>query len=111
MNESQILNSILNYLQIIENQSKGYFCRNNTIQSKIIRKDESIGYIKNGKKGSPDIIGHYKGNPVYFEVKTEKGKQSKHQKESEKRIIRSGGYYFIVRSVSDVISSLTFFDN
>ena len=40
--------------------------------------------------------------PIYLEVKTATGRQSKSQKEFQERI---GGYYFIVRSVDDVIEA------
>lgn len=52
-------------------------------------------------KGVSDIIAVYKGITFYLEVKSEKGKQSKHQKAFQMAIERNGALYFIVRSIED----------
>lgn len=54
--ESEIKKCIANYLQILENQSKLYFVRNNSFEGKIIRNNKTEGYIKNNKKGTPDFL-------------------------------------------------------
>ena len=40
--------------------------------------------------------------PIYLEVKTATGRQSKSQKEFQERI---GGYYYLVRGIEDVIEA------
>lgn len=60
------------------------------------------GYFKTGKRGCPDIICCYRGFFVGVEVKSETGRQSQEQKDTEKHIKSIGGYYFVARSVDDV---------
>lgn len=104
--ESDIQKPIIDYLEILENQGKIYFNRNNSFAGEITRKNGSKGYIKNNKPGTPDIIFCYKGKYIGFETKTESGKQSDLQKIAETKIKKAGGLYFIVRGVSDIINIL-----
>lgn len=62
--------------------------------------------------GTPDIIACYSvdgiGVFLTFEVKTEKGRQSAHQKEFEEKLkTRANGFYFVVRSIKDVENALS----
>lgn len=62
-----------------------------------------------GTAGIPDIICSYRGKFVAFEVKTEKGRPTKLQEATIKKILASGGTALVVRSVDEVravISSL-----
>ncbi|PNX49871.1 MAG: hypothetical protein BV457_00090 [Thermoplasmata archaeon M9B1D] len=43
------------------------------------------------------------GKAIFLEVKTEKGRQSKTQKEFEEEVKKLGFDYYIVRSIDDVI--------
>lgn len=104
--EKQIQKEIINYLQILENRGQLYFVRNNSFEGKFKRRNGSEGYIKNNKKGTPDILVCYSGIFIGFEVKTKTGKQSPYQKIAEQRIKNASGKYFIVRSVSDVVNTL-----
>ena len=68
------------------------------------------------KAGWPDLEvliprDNWHGNklwgPIYFEIKSEKGKLSKNQKNIIKIINAAGGYCFVVRSIDEVIACLT----
>lgn len=79
-----------------------YFLRSNSISGQIIRPDGSRGWIKNAKRGSPDIILCKSGLWIGLEVKTKEGRQSPEQKQAEEEIRNCGGLYFVVRSVEEV---------
>lgn len=100
LSEKQIQNQIIEYLQY---RKDIYFIRNNSIAGKIIRPNGSQGWIKNNKKGSPDIIICFKGKWIGCEIKCEKGKQSPEQKQAELEIKRAGGRYFLIRSLDDIL--------
>jgi hypothetical protein len=42
------------------------------------------------------------GVSVWLEVKTDKGKQSEHQKTFQRQVEAARGFYFVVRSIEDV---------
>uniref|UniRef100_A0A6H1ZCB6 VRR-NUC domain-containing protein n=1 Tax=viral metagenome TaxID=1070528 RepID=A0A6H1ZCB6_9ZZZZ len=52
--------------------------------------------------GLPDIMAIYKGMFYGIEVKTRIGRQSKDQKEWERKINEAGGKYILARSWEDV---------
>lgn len=93
--ESMIQRAILDYLETVDNI---YFFRagSGAFQTAQGR------YVKTGRPGVPDIVACINGKFIGLEVKTETGSQSKAQKEAEINIAKSGGKYFIVRSVQDV---------
>ena len=103
MRESAIQASILHYLTILEKQGRLSFIRNNSFSGSIQRRNGSQGYIKNAKRGAPDIIvflpnGYY----VLLEVKSDTGKQSQEQKDYQTLLQKLGGMYHIVRSLDEV---------
>jgi len=114
MKEIQIQKAIKDYLQILENQGKLMFLRN---QAGGYATKEGH-YIKMGKKGSPDLlvwlwevypldIGCFNyTKAIALEVKNEKGKQSPAQKEWQEKFEKIGGEYYIVRSVDEVMEIL-----
>ena len=57
-------------------------------------------------KGVSDIIGIYKNRFLAIEIKTEKGKVTKHQARFLKAVEDNGGIAFVARSVEDVIEKL-----
>ncbi|MFM7852283.1 MAG: VRR-NUC domain-containing protein, partial [Flammeovirgaceae bacterium] len=69
-----------------------------------IRRNGSAGFFKTGRAGTPDITVCYQGKFVGIEVKNKKGKQSESQKQAQETIEKTGGYYFIVRSLDELIS-------
>ena len=54
--------------------------------------------------GASDLIFIHKGNVYFFEVKTDKGKQTDTQKEFEKRVIEQGFKYFVIRSANEALN-------
>ena len=52
--------------------------------------------------GVADICGLWKGRGLFIEVKTPKGKQSEHQREFEKRVVKEKAIYILARSIDDV---------
>jgi hypothetical protein len=98
MQEKIIQKSIIDYLSLLENLGKLYFFRANSGAVKL----ESGRFMKTGKAGCPDIICCVGGKFIGLEVKNEKGKQSPTQKDTEEKIKKVGGEYYVVRSVDDV---------
>lgn len=93
--ESNIQSAIIDYLEL----KKHFFWRNNSgaLQTK------NGHFVRFGAKGSPDILVLTEGGYlVQLEVKTAKGRQSKEQKEWQKRSEELGAEYYVVRSIEDV---------
>jgi len=113
--ENDIQRSIKDYLQVLENQDKLMFIRNNSGAMPIKGKNGKTRYIKFGKKGSPDILAWIKksfndgdycirfANTIALEIKSATGKQSEIQKEWQEKFEKLGGEYYIVRSVEEVM--------
>ena len=106
VSEHQIQKQIIDYLQYRENMGHLYFIRNNSFSGKIQRRDGSQGFVKNNKKGSADIFLCVKGKWFSIEVKREKGKQSKEQKEDQQKVEKVGGKYFVVHSLEELLKSI-----
>lgn len=70
----------------------------------VFRYLRSNGIIKINKPGMADIWMLYKGNHYEFEIKTNKAKQTKEQKQWEKVVTDCGSYYYVIRSIDDVQS-------
>ena len=92
--ESEIQRGVIEYLQW---RKDVYFFRSNSFCGKIIRPNGSVGWIKNNKKGMPDLIVCFKGAFYALEIKSDVGVQSHEQKLAEAQIRASGGYYFIIQ--------------
>ena len=105
MKETDIQSQIIDYLQILEHQGKLFFQRTNNIPVSQIRNGKRVfrSMPKGAKKGFPDIVVLKGGVLIALEVKSATGRQSKDQKEMEKLVVSSGGKYFIVRSLSEVV--------
>lgn len=102
MSESKTITAICYYLQIMENRGDLYFFRNNSFRGKILREDNTAGWINNNKKGTPDIIICYEGYFIAFEIKSKKGTQTLDQKVTEFKIKKTGGFYYIIKNVEDI---------
>ena len=61
------------------------------------RKMKDLG----ARAGFPDLAFLFESNLYTLEIKPDKGKQSKVQKDWEKYITDAGGYYEIVRSIDE----------
>lgn len=97
MLEQQIIKTILDYLQILENQNKLFFFRSASGGIKTENR-----FFRTGRKGVQDITCLINGRYIAMEVKTETGRQSPEQKEIERLVKKHGGEYHIVRSLEDV---------
>lgn len=101
--EQFIIKAISDYLQLLENQQKLVFQRNNSFAGTITRRNGSVGYIKNSKRGASDFLIFVKGGKIInAEVKNEKGKQTTSQLEMELKLKQLGHIYWIVRGVDEV---------
>lgn len=86
----------------MERAGKAYFFRNNSFSGRIQRYDGSQGFIKNNKKGTPDVVGCFSnGQFAGFELKTLIGKQSPAQKLAQTAIESAGGKYYLIRTPED----------
>ena len=104
--EKYIQSACMNYLELLENQGKLYFFRSQAGAVHTIRGNGSKGFFRTGRAGAPDITVCYKGKFVGLEIKNEKGKQSAYQEQAQKQIEKTGGYYFIVRSLDELVKLL-----
>lgn len=57
------------------------------------------------KRGIGDIIACINGRMVMIEIKTGKDKQSEWQKETERQVKESGGEYWIIKEISQLIKN------
>ena len=117
ISENDIQRAIKDYLQILENQGKLMFIRNNSGAMPVKGQNGKTRYIKFGKKGSPDILVWkpsaewddlaYRGvnvvRAIALEIKSATGKASPAQKEWQAKFEKLGGEYYIVRSVEEVV--------
>jgi len=106
MKESVIQRAVMDYLQWFSNSHKLYFFRSGAGNI----KTEQGHYFKTGKPGCPDITLCLQcstrsdiivGTFVAFEIKSATGRQSALQKQAEKEITKAGGFYYLIRSISD----------
>ena len=118
---SQYENGLYSYIEgrlmPLERAGKCYFFRNNSFSGRIMRYDGSQGFIKNNKRGTPDVVACFYteeqqdnadqfmgdfftsfGLFVGFELKTKTGRQSPEQKLAQKAIEDAGGKYYIIRT-------------
>jgi hypothetical protein len=98
--EREIQKQVIEWLRY---QRNIYFMRNNTGSFRITRKDGSVGWCVNGKRGSPDIILCKGGEFIGLEIKTQYGRVSCEQRQAEKDIKQAGGKYFVIRSLEEAI--------
>lgn len=107
------------FLMLEEAEGRVVYIKNNTGAVRTIRKDGSKGFMRFGKKGSPDFLiwkNHSEllempdGSRVrishvrtYFvEVKTEIGVQSDAQRKFQAKVENIRGEYFIVRNLNEL---------
>lgn len=99
MTESDIVNSICDYLQL----KRYFFWRQNNLP--VFQKDHYRAMPKYSKRGVPDIIIVKDQLFIGLEVKQTKGSLSEHQKKfrDDLLIIGKSPNYYLVRSVEEVI--------
>lgn len=100
--EHKLQKAIIDFLKDKEALDKDiYYIRNNSFVGRVVSNKGKTGWMQTGKKGSPDIILCHKGCWIGIEVKSEKGKQNKHQIQAEQAIRSAGGQYFVIRSIEE----------
>lgn len=101
--ESTVLTSCLALLQIMKNMGLPIvFSRTGTGKIKTIEER----YFKTGSPGWPDITGCFAKRFLGIEIKSENGKQSPKQKETQKAIENAGGIYVLSKSAQDLLLSI-----
>jgi len=107
---------------MVMRRTKGLFRRRESeIQSAIVKALRQLGFLvfhipnqatrglrrySGMVSGAPDLVVLKGGRAWFFEVKTDRGKQSYAQKAIEEAIASEGFTYAIVRSVDDVLRVL-----
>jgi len=102
MKESNLVTTICEYLQVLENQGKLVFVRNNSGAVVVDKR-----FFRFGKKGSPDIfIFLEKGRVIHCECKTGKGRLNKNQINYQKKITKLEHEYWVVNSIDTIIKNI-----
>lgn len=94
ISEKSLQNEIINFLN---EHTSGMFWQNDSIGLKGRKRQNR--YRPNGVA---DILGVIDGQSIAIEVKSPKGKVLKSQIEFSQRFRRSGGLYYVVRSMEDI---------
>lgn len=98
MNETQFIKQLLDFCKI----NKLLFYRT---QAGMI-KTERGHVMKMGQAGNSDLVGCLNGKFIAVECKVGKNKQQPSQIEFEKKVLESGGQYWLVYSLEDFIQKL-----
>ena len=117
LSETDIKKAAIDYLQYGQNQGKWVFLRLNAGDFVVLNKDGSHRMIKGCPKGTADILiltnnGRYDAPnkfyciPIFIELKSKTGKQSKEQKEFQGMVEAQGATYIIIRSVERLMEVL-----
>jgi hypothetical protein len=94
ISEKYLQNNIIVWLN---ESTDGYFWQNDSVGIKGRKRENKFR-----PNGVADILGVIDGQFVAIEVKAPKGKVSKSQIEFSQRFSRSGGSYYVVRSIEDL---------
>lgn len=97
VSEKQLQNRIIEFLN---QATKGTFWQNDSIGIRG-RKREN----KYRPNGVPDVLGVIAGQFVGIEVKSKTGKLLPSQIEFSARFTAAGGYYFVIKSIDDLIET------
>lgn len=102
MKETDIQRQICEYLTL----KKHFFFRVNNVPISIMQGNKRVfrSLPKYARHGVPDILLVKDGQFIGIEVKADKGVQSEHQKQFCADVLAAGGWYFIARSLEDVIA-------
>jgi len=100
--ESAIQTAIQDYLQLLENQGRLVYIKNNSGAIPVQGKFGRQRFVRFGKKGSSDFLAFMNGYTLFLEVKAPKGRQSKFQKAFQQMVEGQGFEYHIVYSVDEV---------
>jgi len=100
--ETKIVKECLDYLQYLENLGIVYALRTASGMIVVKEKDKPNRIFKTGKPGAPDIVFCWRRKFCGLEVKRIDGIQSPAQKETERKIQKAGGLYFLIDGVSQL---------
>ena len=99
--ESQIQTAIEQYLRILEQNGRLVYIKNNSGAY----RTGTGGFVRFGRSGSSDFLLFVdQGRCIHLEVKAEKGRQSKSQRDYQRLVERLGHKYLVVRSLKEVAS-------
>lgn len=98
----------LDRLTAMEMQGKCWHFRNNSFAGKILRPNGTTGFLKNNKKGAPDIICCFNSQFVGIEVKGPSGTYEESQEPAHLAIRRAGGTVWTVYCPEDLEHYLTY---
>jgi len=105
--EKDIQKTIISWLTIQENAGKLIFLRFNSFSGQIIRANSSKGYVKNNKKGAPDIIIFLpNGNYLCAEIKGYRCRLSSDQMAFKDKVDTLCGYYQVIYSLDELIITI-----
>lgn len=107
--EKDIQKACIEYLQMLRNQGKLLFVRNNSFAGSFSRPDGSQGYIRNNMPGSPDLFVFIRNETLHIECKSTTGTQSPDQKEWERKATKLNHKYYTIRSVEELAKVLSYF--
>ena len=113
ISEANVLRGCLDYLQVLKNQGKLWFCRMNSGKA-LVKKGDKHYSLTLAPEGTADILvitnnGRYDAPnkfyalPLFLEIKSPTGKQTKAQKEFQKEIEAQGCLYRIIRSIDELM--------
>ena len=112
--EGSLKSTVKDYLQLLENQGKLWFTQLNA--GGIVIEGEKRRYFQGVKRGTADFevimevddkyYGRSYPRAIFLELKSEKGKQTKEQKEFEQSVKDFGCEYHIVRTLEELESVL-----
>jgi len=94
ISEKYLQNAIIDWLN---ESTEGYFWQNDSVGIKGRKRENRFR-----PNGVADVLGVIDGHFVAIEVKAPKGKVSKSQIEFSQRFSRSGGTYYVIRSIEDL---------
>lgn len=94
MKEKYVQSAVRHLLQLLENQGKLLFLRNNSGALKTNR-----GFMHFGKTGSPDFFIFLPGKTIHLETKSDSGKLSEPQIQWRNTVERFGHHYRCISSV------------
>jgi len=109
--EGAIKNSILQFLEVYSKKCPVMFWTQESVGIYDARlggfRDKKSRFQKNGV-ADIIMIKNYYDLPIviFFEVKSENGRQTSSQKDFEREINEINGFYFVVKSIDDVILCL-----
>lgn len=103
MKESELVRTVRDYLQLLENQGKiDWYERLNS--GEVLAKQAAAVYkVKLCRPGTPDFIVLHYGLPIFFECKKKGGKLSEEQLAFADKMYKQGIPCYKVDKIEDVI--------